>query len=154
MKCWIINKVCYLRQCVNNTEADLDLDGLPNDGDNCPETFNPQQDDCDENGIGDACDQAGRCGTKWTGQAVNYINMQRDLPQPCLYLEVEGTNFRPSTNYQGSFDGELPGTLDGVNPGRMLGFIGADGDETDGSCKLFEGEHGSVYQKRPHFVKS
>ena len=147
------NKVCYLNQCVFDTEADTDFDGVPNDADNCPEAFNPQLNDCDRNGLGDACDQAGPCGSRWSGQTVNYIDMRRELPQPCLYLEVEGTNFRPHTNYQGSFEGELPQALDGITLGRILGFIGAEGDETDGSCKLFDGKHGSVYQKHPHFVK-
>ncbi len=50
--------------------ADTDVDGI-DAGDNCPVTFNPLQDDCNADGIGDACagaalnvsdaDQDGRC---------------------------------------------------------------------------------------------
>jgi hypothetical protein len=35
---------------------DNDDDGVPNDEDNCPDTFNPDQNDCDGDGIGDVCD--------------------------------------------------------------------------------------------------
>lgn len=37
-------------------ENDLDDDGVLNDADNCPTTFNPTQDDLDENGVGDLCE--------------------------------------------------------------------------------------------------
>jgi len=39
-------------------EDDADNDGIPDDGDNCPETYNPDQADSDFDGIGDACDDS------------------------------------------------------------------------------------------------
>lgn len=39
--------------CPDN--ADDDGDGIPNDSDNCPNTVNPDQQDTDSDGIGDAC---------------------------------------------------------------------------------------------------
>jgi hypothetical protein len=36
---------------------DLDLDGVPDDQDNCPNVFNPDQTDANHNGIGDACER-------------------------------------------------------------------------------------------------
>jgi len=35
---------------------DIDGDGIPNDEDNCPEDYNPDQEDMDEDGLGDVCD--------------------------------------------------------------------------------------------------
>ena len=37
-------------------ESDIDEDGIIDSEDNCPEIYNPEQMDSDENGIGDACD--------------------------------------------------------------------------------------------------
>lgn len=39
-----------------NFYEDADGDGIPDGEDNCPEIENPDQDDIDEDGIGDACD--------------------------------------------------------------------------------------------------
>jgi hypothetical protein len=36
---------------------DLDLDGVPDDQDNCPNVYNPDQTDSNHNGIGDACER-------------------------------------------------------------------------------------------------
>ena len=37
--------------------ADADLDFVPNDVDNCPDSFNPDQADSNGNGVGDACEE-------------------------------------------------------------------------------------------------
>ena len=41
------------------TKPDTDQDGFSDDVDNCPAVANPNQEDADENGRGDACDQTG-----------------------------------------------------------------------------------------------
>jgi hypothetical protein len=42
--------------------GDSDRDGIPNNVDNCPNYYNPEQQDADEDGIGNACD--------WEGTAI------------------------------------------------------------------------------------
>ncbi len=37
-------------------EPDTDGDGIPDEDDNCPNTYNPSQADADADGVGDACD--------------------------------------------------------------------------------------------------
>lgn len=41
---------------VCSVEVDSDLDGVPDDADNCPDTSNPDQSDADRDRIGDLCD--------------------------------------------------------------------------------------------------
>ena len=40
--------------CIPN--ADTDQDGIPDEADNCPDTPNPDQEDADGDGVGDACE--------------------------------------------------------------------------------------------------
>ncbi|HWB18710.1 MAG TPA: thrombospondin type 3 repeat-containing protein, partial [Phycisphaerales bacterium] len=47
---------------------DSDGDGIPNGTDNCPSNANPTQADCDDNGIGDACD--GPCPGDQDGDGI------------------------------------------------------------------------------------
>jgi hypothetical protein len=51
--------------CISR-EQDSDLDGYPNDKDNCPNDFNVRQYDYDRDGLGDACDT--QAGKKCTGR--------------------------------------------------------------------------------------
>ncbi|MBN2107233.1 MAG: hypothetical protein JW832_07375 [Deltaproteobacteria bacterium] len=41
---------------------DMDLDSVPDEEDNCPGVYNPNQGDGDRDGIGDCCDQSPGCG--------------------------------------------------------------------------------------------
>ena len=39
----------------DDCDPDIDNDGLPNENDNCPLIFNPDQNDIDRDGRGDIC---------------------------------------------------------------------------------------------------
>ena len=64
---------------------DLDLDGIPNEQDNCPSTYNPAQNDRDGDGVGDACDNCP--DKKNTGQADRDGDGIGDVCDPCKNLD-------------------------------------------------------------------
>ncbi|NQV91442.1 hypothetical protein HQ489_03120 [Candidatus Woesearchaeota archaeon] len=77
---------------VNVVMLDSDKDGIPDDVDNCPFTFNPDQKDTDGDGKGDACDPVGPQGegitiisvpvtTATDGETYEYkISAESNLP--------------------------------------------------------------------------
>jgi hypothetical protein len=48
--------VVDVRYRCGTPDVDSDFDGVANDSDNCPSTFNPDQEDTDEDGSGNSCD--------------------------------------------------------------------------------------------------
>jgi hypothetical protein len=60
---------------------DFDGDGIPDQIDNCPTVYNPDQLDCDNNGIGDACDAPCPIDTDGDGIPDNVDNCP-SIPNP------------------------------------------------------------------------
>jgi hypothetical protein len=51
-------QVVDVRYRCGTPDVDRDYDGVVNTGDNCPNTFNPDQDDDDDDGVGNTCDRS------------------------------------------------------------------------------------------------
>jgi hypothetical protein len=75
---------------------DVDQDGIENDTDNCPDHFNPDQEDTDGDGLGDSCEcfaimvpMTGDVDTSGARTAsdiiylVNYVFKSGPIPLPC-----------------------------------------------------------------------
>lgn len=54
--CAVMQSADEAGQALSAPLRDWDEDGIPDDQDNCPWHANPQQSDCDNDGVGDACD--------------------------------------------------------------------------------------------------
>jgi hypothetical protein len=80
---------------------DADGDGLPGNGDNCPNDSNPDQFDADEDSVGDACDA---CPGTPTGATVNAAGCRA------------GECFAPPTGMTGWWPGD--GNTDDIVAGR------------------------------------
>jgi hypothetical protein len=91
---------------------DRDHDGIPDFRDNCPDVYNPDQKDSDNNGIGDACD------TVWQ----EYIKTHPPAPPkpvpPQFTMKYIGT-FGPANNPIATFNGD--GEIVNVRVGETIG---------------------------------
>ncbi len=67
------------------SNEDIDNDGVPDFYDNCRYTYNPGQEDCDQDNIGDACDPYSTCGYVDTdGDGIG------DNQDNCIYVYNPG----------------------------------------------------------------
>ena len=70
---------------LNAAGTDTDGDGWEDDEDNCPDISNPGQEDCDGDGIGDACDDDVDCNNNGIPDACEEFDdcNENDVPDEC-----------------------------------------------------------------------
>lgn len=102
---------------------DRDKDGIPDFRDNCPDKYNPDQADIDENGVGDACQQ---------GEIVKKFHPPPPPVPPAFNYKYIGT-FGPASNPIATFssNGEIVNvrvgeTFDGKFILRAIGIESAE----------------------------
>jgi hypothetical protein len=102
---------------------DRDKDGIPDFRDNCPDKYNPDQADLDENGVGDACQE---------GQIVPKVHLPPPPVPPQFSYKFIGT-FGPANNPIATFvrDNEIVNvrvgeTFDGKFILRGIGIESAE----------------------------
>ncbi len=95
--------------------VDQDMDGFPDNFDNCPENFNPNQEDADMDGVGDICDNC-----------VNVANPDQAIP--VYWLDLDGDGYGDST-FVNSCDG---------GQGLFLAeeLVGINGDCNDNNANI------------------
>ncbi|MBT4604374.1 hypothetical protein HOC01_01925 [archaeon] len=80
--------------------SDRDVDGIPDDDDNCPDTYNPDQADADGDGIGDVCDESPSPNNVPTigGEDVT-VNEGDTATVQISYIDLDGDSL--SISYEG-----------------------------------------------------
>ena len=77
--------------CIIDVDLDRDQDGVPDAVDNCADDSNPQQSDCDIDGVGDHCDEEQACGVFMSGYISRYlVGEDRARPYPYASVEIDG----------------------------------------------------------------
>lgn len=101
---------------------DKDNDGIPDFRDNCPTAYNPDQKDSDNNGMGDACDEA------WKAYMLAHPPPPPAPVPPQFTMKYIGT-FGPSNNPIATFNGNgeivnvrIGETIDGKFVLRSIGI--------------------------------
>ena len=87
-----IDQNCDGRDSVEVVIEDWDQDGIPNDQDNCPQVFNPNQRDHDFDGIGDVCDNDD--DNDGVADNEDCAPLDSSVAQPAIYyLDIDGDGF-------------------------------------------------------------
>ncbi len=134
------------------TELDSDGDGVPNDADNCPSVSNPNQEDSDGNGVGDACTVC----TAAADQIVSWWDADGGGPDARDLLgENPGTYFGNATTAPGivghafSLDGsgdyiEIPhsSTFDHTNSVSVDFWMQSNGPQGESLYLVVDKSHG------------
>lgn len=90
---------------VENVPMDLDNDGLNDPVDNCPEVYNPNQEDIDLDGLGDACDVCDNANVYIIGNIDGSVvdgNPTIDIFDVLSLVEIVLTAYNESCGYEAS----------------------------------------------------
>ena len=106
-----------------STDDDGDDDGVPDDEDNCPDVFNPDQRDADQDGTGDACDENLPGRMTGGGFIVDGVKVSHGFQLDCettdkgsLHVSWEGNSFHLEGILE-SLCGDNPAITPGPNKG-------------------------------------
>ena len=81
-----------IQTALENLPSDTDLDGLDDPDDNCPEVYNPEQNNVDEDTLGDMCDPCDNANVFVTGNVNGHLDLNgnpvRDVLDVLSLVEV------------------------------------------------------------------
>ncbi|MHC5023565.1 MAG: lamin tail domain-containing protein [Planctomycetota bacterium] len=109
--------------CPVSDPNDTDCDGEPNATDNCPDNFNPGQEDCDDDGIGDACETdpdangngiPDNCEVPAPDVLINELRLDQPGSDNDEYFELLGAPATPLDGLTYIVIGDGPGGDSGV----------------------------------------
>ena len=138
----------FIQNALSNVPVDYDEDGVNDPIDNCYSTYNPQQEDIDSDGLGDACDPCdneniwviGNTNGSITTNGDNYIDIFDVLSLVDIILEndQESCGFE-SANVNG--DGNV-NIIDVITLVQLIlnGNINSTGDLSQGIFEIYHYE--------------
>lgn len=110
----------------NINDFDYDLDGITGDEDNCPDVYNPDQEDSDNDQLGDACDICDNANVWVVGNINGEIDMNQnytvDIFDVLALSDLIISNNSESCGYQiGDFNSD--GSISLLDIFQLAGFI-------------------------------
>ena len=123
-------------------DEDADGDGVGTGTDNCPELYNPSQDDLDTNGVGDACDDADadgyadnadNCPATQNNQADAETDGIGDLCDNCTLVSNNAQTDSDGDMFGNACDADFnnDGVVNGLDVGTYISQFGTTGPDAD-----------------------